>query len=168
MYLKLGRLYMGLEKHSAGISTLKKVTWPAELLHQALILKHSSFSVFLTKWTTANSYSTLLRGILRCLHWTKKSLLSKHKEPFNNFNGNCLIRNEYKFDHALDRAILQTHFSCYQKKFNKPRPRNHVHTCMLENVVTLYLFSQAMAIMEVAHGKNHLYLTELRKEIKKK
>ncbi|TMS12417.1 N-lysine methyltransferase SMYD2-B [Larimichthys crocea] len=27
---------------------------------------------------------------------------------------------------------------------------------------------KAMAIMEVAHGKNHLYLTELRKEIKKK
>lgn len=26
MYLKLGRLYMGQERHSVGISTLKKVT----------------------------------------------------------------------------------------------------------------------------------------------
>lgn len=53
MYLKLGRLHIGQERHSVGISALKKVTWPAERLHQTL--KYRSHKVLFTKWTTVNS-----------------------------------------------------------------------------------------------------------------
>lgn len=56
LYLKLGRLYIGLERDSVGISALKKVTWPAELLHQPL--NYSSCQVPSTKWRTVNTALT--------------------------------------------------------------------------------------------------------------
>lgn len=92
LYLKLGRLYIGLERPSVGISALKKVPWPPALPGMG-----AEMALFVFVLNGGDEYAFM---------W-----------------GCCKFLND---------------------------------TCVS---------FQAMAIMEVTHGKNHQYLIELRKEM---
>lgn len=84
LYLKLGRLYMGLERGSVGTSELKKVTGPAKHLHH--ILNYNSYKVPSTKWTTVNTALTKSRTkqtrIIR--FWYRLKLQYQYQNHFNS------------------------------------------------------------------------------------